>query len=163
MYEENMGKGLLVILLISISCAFIVNGFSPKGIAFLGEWDKSKGVITAIPKNDVVVRKIEIQDPVTAKELYDTGKYVFIDARDRESFNYGHIKGAISMPPGEFFDNVESFIETYQLSTGFITYCSGRECSDSHELAQFLSDEGYKVKVFIDGYPGWIKEGYPVE
>lgn len=164
MNQENMGKGFILIFFLSISCAFMVNTFSPAGIALFGQWDKTQGVVTAKPKNhDVVVNEIEIRDVLTAKNMYDTGKYIFIDARTLDSFDEGHIKDAVSMPVNEFFDNIESFIEKYPLTTHFITYCSGRDCLDSHELAQFLSDEGYKVNVFIDGYPAWEKEGFPVE
>ena len=45
-----------------------------------------------------------------------------------------------------------------------ITYCSGRTCEDSHNLARLLSEVGFTdVRVFIDGFPGWEAEGYPVE
>ena len=52
----------------------------------------------------------------------------------------------------------------YPLSTHIVTYCSGRECEDSLELATSLIQMGYdRVNVYIDGYPVWQKKGYPVD
>ncbi len=164
MFCKNTIKELSVLIGMAVITAFTVNSFSPSGIALFGEWDTSKGVITAKPKDDVVVREHEIDSVLTAKKMYDSGGYIFVDARIYESFSEGHIKGAISLPVGQFDEKVMQFMEKYPVSTGFATYCSGRECKDSHELAQYLSDAGYtNVKVFIDGYPAWKGEDYPIE
>ncbi|MDM8549128.1 rhodanese-like domain-containing protein [Desulfobacterales bacterium HSG2] len=164
MSYKNMTKELVILLGIAIVIGFTANYFSPKGIALFGEWDTSKGVITAKSKEDVVVRELEITDVPVAKKMYDTGKYLFLDARSYEVYEEGRIKGAVSVPVGGFYDVADTFIEKYPLSTGIITYCSGRECDDSHELAQYLFDEGYtEIHVFIDGYPAWKAEGYPIE
>jgi 3-mercaptopyruvate sulfurtransferase SseA len=61
-------------------------------------------------------------------------------------------------------ERLEAFLAKYPLSTRIVTYCSGRECEDSHELAQILLQFGYEnVSVFIDGFPAWEKSGFPVE
>ncbi len=164
MFCKNTIKELTLLIGIAIITAFAINHFSPSGIALFGEWDTSKGVITAKSKDDVVVREHEIDNVLLAKKMYDSGGYIFVDARVYESFSEGHIKGSISLPVGDFDDRFMQLMEAYPVSTGFITYCSGRECEDSHELAQYLSDAGYtNVKVFIDGYPLWKAEGYPIE
>lgn len=164
MFCKNTVKELLILMGIAVITAFVANYFSPAGIAFFGEWDTSKGVITAKSKQDVVVRELEIEDVFMAKKIYDTGKYIFADARDHESFEEGHIKGAVSMPVNQFDENIVSFLEKYPISTPVVTYCSGRECDDSHKLAQYFFDEGYtNVNVFTDGYPAWEAEGYPIE
>ena len=153
-----------ILLGLSIFFAFVTNAFSPKGIALFGQWDTSKGVITAKAKNDVVVRELEIQNPESAKNIYDTGKALFVDARASEDYDDGHIKGAVSLPVNRFDALIDKFMTDYPASTYIITYCSGRECEDSHELAQYLSEAGYtKISVFIDGYPAWTEKGYPIE
>ena len=135
------------------------------GIALFGDWDTSKGVISAKSKDGApVVRELEITDIHIAKEIYDNKTAVFLDARSAEDYMDGHIKGALSLPVNRFEQEIENFKKTYPDSTHFITYCSGRECDDSHELAQYLLMEGYeKVNVLIDGYPGWKEKGFPVE
>lgn len=133
-------------------------------MALFGDWDTSKGVISAKSKEDVVVHDLEIQDAPAAKQIYDRGNAVFVDARPEKTFREGRIKGAISLPVNQFNARIERFKATYPFSTFIVTYCSGRECDDSHKLAQQLLREGYAdISVFIDGYPGWKEAGYPIE
>ena len=157
-------KQVCLLSLVSISCGFLVNYFSPAGISFIGSWDTNKGVISANSKNDVVVHEREILETDIVKKIYDQGHTVFIDARPLEQYEQGHIHGSIALPVAQFDELVESLFEKYPPAQPMITYCSGRECRDSHELAQQLVDAGYEnVRVFIDGYPAWEEKGYPVE
>ncbi|MCP4368871.1 MAG: rhodanese-like domain-containing protein [Deltaproteobacteria bacterium] len=161
---KDIAKELIIIIGFSVIAAFTANYFSPNGIALFGQWDTSEGVITARPKNDPVTVGAEIKDANTAKKIYAKKKAVFVDARSYETFIEGHIKNAVSIPTGEFLEFIDDFKTKYPVTTPLITYCSGRECNDSHELAQYLILEGYtNVKVFIDGYPEWERKGYPVE
>lgn len=157
-------KELGILLSISVVAAILVNNFSPVGIALVGQWETSHGTVTAKAKNDVVYDDLEIGDATIAKRLYDSGNALFVDARSREDYEYGHIKGAISLPVKEFDAFIDGFLEFYSLDRPIITYCSGRTCEDSHHLAQLLIYRGYEnVSVFIDGFPGWEAEGYPIE
>jgi len=55
-------------------------------------------------------------------------------------------------------------MEQYPAEKAIVTYCAGRTCEDSHNLAQLLLAFGYtEINVFIDGFPGWESEGYPIE
>ena len=144
--------------------AFIVNYFSPGGIALVGQWETSAGVITAKAKNDAVSGKLEIEDVILAKQIFDSGNVLFVDARTREDYDNGHIPGAISLPIGQFDEQIDPFLDQFDIEQPIVAYCSGRTCEDSHNLAQLLIDFGYiDVRVFIDGYPGWEAEGFPVE
>ncbi len=161
---KSIIKEISILLFLAVTTAFAVNFISPKGIALVGEWDTSMGVISSNPKNNIVIHEIEIQNVLTVKEIFDSGKALFIDARSRDIYRDGHIKDAFSMPVALFDGMIEQFMAEYSETTFLIVYCSGRECSDSHELAQYLLDSGYmNVKVFIDGYPEWEKKGYPIE
>ena len=157
-------KAAAVLLAISIAAAFTINFLSPVGIALVGQWDTSKGVVTANAKNTIVHNDLEIGDLALGKQLYDSGRFVFVDARSRQDYEEGHIKGAVSLPVGEFDAQIEAFLERNPPETAIITYCSGRTCEDSHRLAQLLADLGYtQLKVLSDGFPGWKAEGYPIE
>lgn len=157
-------KEACLIFIGSLACGFFINSVSPAGISLFGSWDTTMGVISANAKHDVVVHEREIQNVETAKAMFDQGGILFVDARAPEQYEQGHIGGAISIPLRQFDACIEFLFEKYPTETPMITYCSGRECADSHELAQLLEDVGYAdVKVFIDGYPAWKKKGYPVE
>jgi len=157
-------KEVSIILGVALVAAFTVNFFSPAGVALVGQWDTARGVVTANAKNDIVSEGIEIDTVDLARKLYDSGDYIFVDARSPEDYEEGHIKGAVSLPVGRFEEKIESFLERYPPDVSLVTYCSGRTCQDSHHLADFLLEFGYdKINVFIDGFPGWKTEGHPIE
>lgn len=164
MHFKKLSKETALMLGVSVVVAFIVNYSSPVGIALVGQWDTSKGVITANAKNDVIGDKIEIKDVTRARQIFDRGDVLFVDARPRDNYDGGHISGAVSLPLGQFDEFIDAFLERHPIDQPIVTYCSGRTCEDSHNLAQLLMDFGFSdVKVFIDGYPGWVAEGHPIE
>lgn len=161
---EKTVRELIYLLGLAVIAAFLVNYFSPKGIALKGSWDVDDGVITAFSKENVVVHEIEIQSVMEAKRLYDENESVFVDARISGAFLEGRIKGAVSLSVYDYDDLIDDFVRRYSFDRKMITYCSGRECDESHLLASFLKEEGYmNVRVFIDGLPEWEKKGFPVE
>ena len=161
---KGTAKELMIIIGISVLFGFAVNTFSPKGIALFGNWDTSKGVISAKSKGDENYFFEEIEEIQAAKEIFDHGEALFLDARHPDAYHEGHIPGAVSLPVGRFDELIEGVRGRYPTSTSIITYCSGRECEDSHNLARLLFMEGYAhIRIFIDGYPGWEEMGYPHE
>lgn len=161
---KKLAQEIVLLLGMAVALALIVNYFSPAGIALVGQWDTSQGVITAKAKNDVIIDKLEIEDVKIAKQIHESGKVVFVDARSHDNYEDGHIPGAVSLPVGQFDELFDAFMDQYSLDQPIVTYCSGRTCADSHNLAQLLTDFGFSnVKVFIDGFPGWEAEAYPIE
>jgi len=162
---KNLITGLVILSVLSLASAFGLNYLSPKGIALFGQWDPSKGAIHAKSKQDnPSVFELEIKNIQTAKQIFDRQEAIFVDARVYEDYADGHIPGAVSMPVNLFEEKIPEFLQTYELGQKIVTYCSGRECEDSHQLAMLLMNAGYtNVRIFIDGFPGWEEEGYPVE
>jgi len=161
---KHIANELAILIGLSIVVAFTVNFISPKGIALFGRWDTSKGAISAMEKGDTSEYGLEISDSRVAKDFFDAGEAVFVDARARNLYDEAHIAHAVSFPVHQFDDHLDDFFATYPPDKLIITYCSGRECTDSHRLAQHLKDAGYEnIRVYIDGIVGWEKEGYPVE
>lgn len=159
-----MIKGLVFLLSIAIITAVTVNHLASQGIAIAGNWDARKGTVTARSKNDSVVPDREIREIETVKSVYDKKEALFLDARSTSEFSAGHIPGAVSIPAGTGRGKLEAFSIQYHRDTRIITYCSGRECNDSHHLAEMLEDIGYtKVQVLLDGFPAWKERGYPIE
>lgn len=153
-----------IIITLSIVIALITNALSPAGIALVGQWDTHRGVISAKPDNINTQSRLEIRSVKEAKQIFDTGAAVFIDARSRQRFEAGHIPDAVSLPVGQFDELIETVLNRYPLDQPIVTYCSGRTCEDSHRLSQFLLEFGYSdVRIFIDGFPGWQAAGYAVE
>ena len=164
MVNQKTIKEIVLLVGISVALALVVNSLSPRGIALVGQWDTAIGVITANPTGAAEGKSQETDSVALAKEIFDKGDVLFVDARSSDNYEDGHISGAISLPVGQLDERIESFLNRYSPDQPIVTYCSGRTCEDSHNLAQFLSDAGFtNVRIFIDGFPGWEAEGYPIE
>jgi rhodanese-related sulfurtransferase len=88
---------------------------------------------------------------------------MLIDSRPkRAKYDLGHIPMAISIPDMEFDENTGKLPNNKEAL--LIFYCEGPECKLSHNSAKKAVKLGYaNVKVYADGYPGWMKEAghYP--
>jgi rhodanese-related sulfurtransferase len=99
-----------------------------------------------------------------AKELYFAQKAVFVDARSREAYAQGHIKGALSLPVEAFEEHFFDFLKAVPPRTRIITYCDGETCELSHDLAKLLKDQGYpNVQVLVNGWTIWQENHLPIE
>jgi ArsR family transcriptional regulator len=106
--------------------------------------------------------------PVTApivhveqvKRLLDEGQaVVLVDLRPEEGFRQGHLPGARSVPLRQLRRRYGEIPSTRPV----VLYCA---CPEEELTAafRFLSDEGYRnVRVLQDGFPGWVRHGYPLE
>ena len=157
-------KRILILVVVACTLALAVNAVSPRGIPLVGQWDAVKGVVTADSELAAVWMDFEISDPATAKRIFDARNALFVDVRSREAYAEGHIPGAVSLPLGEFDARAGDLAASMTPDHPIVTYCSGRLCQDSHTAAQWLMELGFEnVVVFIDGFPGWKENDYPVE
>ena len=97
-----------------------------------------------------------------AKYHFDNNSAVFIDAREVEDYELGHIKDAINIP-FDYYEEYEDTIDELDDLAIYIIYCSGGECSLSLDLADYLFNEKVfeKVLIFEGGWPEWRDAGYP--
>jgi rhodanese-related sulfurtransferase len=152
-----------LLLAAAVVSGLVFNWISPAGIPLVGQWDTARGVVTARGQEALGGVGREIRTVREAWSVFEKGGAVFVDARPAEAFAEGHISGAVSLPLREFEDRIPEFWERHPLSEELVVYCSGRTCEDSHRLAKLLEEVGYeKVRIFIDGYPGWASAGHPV-
>lgn len=157
-------KSIIIFLTISLILSFSYNYFSPSGIAVIGNWDRTQGVVSANTKTSVVKRDREINKLTDMKKIVEDNSTLVIDVRLEEIFRKGHIPGARSIPLFEFDEFIGDFYETILMEENIVVYCSGRECTDSHTFATKLSEIGYEnVRVFAGGFIEWEQEGYLVE
>jgi rhodanese-related sulfurtransferase len=99
-----------------------------------------------------------------AKALVDDPHVAFVDCREREQFESGHVSGSVHLQlrsgevPTPLFGQLSR-------ATTVITYCGGQgECQRSLEIASVLKQQGLPdVRVLEGGMPGWLDLGYPAE
>ena len=125
-------------------------------------------------KQERVIEKVhsfEVPDDMTgpmmvnlefSKYHFDARSAVFIDARDPEDYESGHIENAINIPY-DYYENYEDVINGLDDAGIYIIYCSGEECSLSIDLADYLYNEKLidKLLIFEGGWPQWRDAGYP--
>ena len=97
-----------------------------------------------------------------AKYLFDQNSATFIDARETEEYEVGHIENSINIPY-DYYEDYEEIMDGLDDEGTYITYCSGGECSLSIDLADYLYNEKLIEKIFIfeGGWPLWRDAGYP--
>jgi len=145
------------VFILSIVLALGVNHFRTDGIPLVADWSPEGRLKTAtggsmmIPLAEAVV-------------FYDAQEAIFVDARPPELFVEGHIPGAINVPWQQVNDYLNKFFEKVaDTKTIVIAYCDGEACSLSEDLALMLNDMGYEnVKVLINGWTLWTRNGYPI-
>lgn len=97
------------------------------------------------------------------KELYDKKGAVMVDARDRNAYGAGHIRGAMSLPLTEASSLVPELIGRVPKDAVLVIYCSGYACEDSVDLGKQLLAAGYRTVYYFDGgFPAWLDAKYPV-
>ena len=89
---------------------------------------------------------------------------IFLDAREPEDFNSGHIKGAINLPFEEWDTYWPSVEPLLHKDIEIVAYCGGLDCEASLFLARELRQLGYsKCYTFFGGILKWQDEKLPLE
>ncbi|UBU13707.1 rhodanese-like domain-containing protein [Nonomuraea gerenzanensis] len=85
---------------------------------------------------------------------------VVVDSRSRESWDQGHIEGAVHLPHREIATRAAALIPKDAL---VVTYCWGPGCNGATRAALEFAKLGYRVKEMIGGFEYWAREGFAVE
>ena len=97
-----------------------------------------------------------------AKYHFDASSAIFIDARDPEEYESGHIQNAINIPY-DYYEDYEDVINGLDDTAPHVIYCSGEECSLSMDLADYLFNElaFENILIFEGGWPQWRDADLP--
>ena len=148
---------IIVIAITSTVLSLTLNAVRPDGIPLLA---KELAVAEEIEYDTAEPRLFAITLD-QALELYQKGT-VFVDAREPEYYQEGHIKGAWNIP---FFLELVFKLDSLQgKDAPMVIYCSGDECGSSEDLAYELQAEGFSnLLVFKGGWTAWNTSGHPTE
>lgn len=168
-------KEVIIIFIISLTAGLIVNAVGPKGIALVRD-DSKRFAIDSTAGVSVNQRgKLDKQgfyQPVnipveTAKKLFDE-KAVFIDGREPNEFEQGHIQGALNIPYKDFkeknVDEKQLVLKDFKKDQLIVSYCGSDSCEISIDNAYEMAKAGYSdVKIYLGGFKEWNKMGYPIQ
>jgi rhodanese-related sulfurtransferase len=148
---------IIVIAITSTVLSLTLNAIRPDGIPLLA---KELAVAEVIEYDTAEPRLFAITLD-QALELYQKGT-VFVDAREPEYYQEGHIRGAWNFP---FFLELVFKLDSLQgKDAPLVIYCSGDECGSSEDLAYELQAEGFNnLLVFKGGWTAWNISEHPIE
>ncbi len=156
---------MLILLGISVILGLGSNAVNPHGIPLIGQYEP----IDYGEDGTIVPPSAMEGDPpfVSLKEAY--GMYhdpstIFLDAREPEDYELGHIKGAINLPFDWFDDYWPDVEPLLPKDAPIVVYCSGAECESSLYEGRYLSEIGYtNIHVFFGGWSEWVQHDFPTE
>jgi sulfur-carrier protein adenylyltransferase/sulfurtransferase len=107
-----------------------------------------------------VKAEIEEVDAPAAAALLDDADAVFVDVRERDEWDEGHIPGAIHVPRGNLESRIEAAVPDH--SRHVIVYCASG--NRSAFAAKTLEELGYDdVASLAGGYTDWKRNGRPTQ
>lgn len=97
---------------------------------------------------------------VAAAMLEQPASFVLVDSRSRESWDQGHIPGALHLPTQEIHDRA-----AVEIPAGLpvVTYCWGPGCNGATRAALSFNLLGVPAREMLGGFEYWAREGFAVE
>ncbi|MFJ6571700.1 rhodanese-like domain-containing protein [Streptomyces sp. NPDC091292] len=86
--------------------------------------------------------------------------FVVLDSRSTESWDQGHVPGAIHLPTALVPAQAEQLLDR---SVPVVTYCWGPGCNGATRAALALAQLGFQVKEMLGGFEYWVREGFAYE
>jgi rhodanese-related sulfurtransferase len=88
--------------------------------------------------------------------------FILLETLAPETYAYGHLPGALNLPPGEVKRRAHELIPNRD--TEVVVYCGNRGCHASTDAANELASLGYtRVLDYLDGKADWKEAGLPME
>jgi molybdopterin/thiamine biosynthesis adenylyltransferase/rhodanese-related sulfurtransferase len=104
--------------------------------------------------------KAEIEEISTADAAARADGPLFLDVREPDEWEEGHVPGAVHVPRGNLESRVESLAP--DRSRPIVVYCAGG--SRSAFAAKTLGELGYEdVQSMAGGYTDWKRNGFPTQ
>ncbi|MEW2552397.1 rhodanese-like domain-containing protein [Streptomyces zhihengii] len=86
--------------------------------------------------------------------------FVVVDSRSTESWDQGHVPGAVHLPTALVPEQAEHLLDR---SVPVVTYCWGPGCNGATRAALALAELGFQVKEMLGGFEYWAREGFAYE
>ena len=185
MKNINIYKEILIIIFISALFAFMRYMFIYDSYDLIKNKMSEQECVDTVDSIGTYIEPLCISSKLT-KYMYDNDLALFVDARDEESYNTEHIKGAINISYEDHASildieyikesilyNEKECFETYCIGSdenvafisgaenlekyqNYIIYCDGKGCPHSYDLSVFLY-ENFSIKNIF-----YYEEGIPV-
>ncbi|MFC4629364.1 rhodanese-like domain-containing protein [Promicromonospora alba] len=98
----------------------------------------------------------DVHTALTGRTAADA-PFTLVDVRSQESWDQGHVPGAVHLPGGKVRLRAE---QTIDRDRPVVTYCWGPGCNAATKAALEFAKLGYEVKEMIGGFEYWVREGF---
>ncbi|EMF58519.1 MULTISPECIES: rhodanese-like domain-containing protein [Streptomyces] len=102
----------------------------------------------------------DVSDVAAALAADGDPGFVLVDSRSTESWDQGHIPGAVHLPTALVQEQAGQLLDR---SVPVVTYCWGPGCNGATRAALALAELGYQVKEMLGGFEYWAREGFVYE
>ena len=169
--------------LIGIVLAFAANALSPHGLKLSRNYSPGRAVAalhtpgvagqntTEQLKNQFAAEGLQLANSNLVAQLFhdptkEQGLIVFVDARDDEHYQAGHMPGAYQLDHYHPEKYLPMVLPACQIAQKVLVYCKGGSCEDSEQTAIFLRDAGIPkdhLYVYAGGFDEWSANHQPIE
>ncbi|MEV7632867.1 rhodanese-like domain-containing protein [Microbacterium sp. NPDC089318] len=98
-------------------------------------------------------------DVVAAAEAIAAGDAVLVDTRRQESWDHGHIAGALHLPKAAR----DALVADLPRDRTLIVYGWGPGCNGATTAARELLAAGLDTRELLGGYEYWVRNGFAIE
>jgi rhodanese-related sulfurtransferase len=145
----------LMVLMFSTGLAFSVNALRSQGLPLVMPFPPEQQCSSRAQSGHPVKVAQALNSKMTGRE-----DVVFVDARSRDLFELGHIKGAINVPYSFVEPIPKETIRQLSRFRTVIVYCNTRDSENSSLLAGELSEQGVAGAAYLEGgFLEWVREG----
>lgn len=100
----------------------------------------------------------DVSDVAAALASGDDPGFTVIDSRSTQSWDQGHIPGALHLPTSQIPRLAAELLDP---ARPLVVHCWGPACNGATRAAYALASLGYQVKEMLGGMEYWIREGLP--
>jgi rhodanese-related sulfurtransferase len=182
-----------IVVIVGLGIGLAANALSPRGLAlsrnyFPGGTNQAAaapGPVQAVPgpaETNEPSEAAQLSERLRGKGLQELklnqveilfddprrqdGRIVFVDARNPDDYQEGHIPGAYELDPYHPEKELGTILPICQAAEKVVVYCTGGDCEDSDTVALLLQDGGVpdqKLFVYGGGFTAWEAAHLPVE
>ena len=174
----------LAVAAVGAGVAFAANALSPRGLKLQRDYfptrvASSPVVVTNAPPilpspnstNNPVAERLKTKgltdvNRADVKQLLANPQVVFVDARNPEKFEAGHLPGAVELDAYHPERSLDSVLPRCQAASKVVVYCAGGECEDADTVAILLRDAGIPADhlvVYGGGMDEWSTQHESIE
>ncbi|MDI3418331.1 rhodanese-like domain-containing protein [Streptomyces luteolus] len=102
----------------------------------------------------------DVSDVAAALAADGDPGFVLVDTRSTESWDQGHIPGALHLPTAQIAEQAGQLLDP---AVPVVTYCWGPGCNGATRAALAFAQLGYQVKEMLGGFEYWVREGFRYE